>query len=88
MKSKRPIQFIQTAIMLFLCSFFLSIFTASGQTTMPEVMDTGTLDDQFNYIHERTRIYENYRAIREDIFQKMRGNALDSLSAAQVNIHN
>lgn len=55
---------------------------------MPEVMDTGTLGDQFNYIHERTRIYENYRAIREDIFQKMKSNALDSLSAVKININN
>ena len=50
-------------------------------------MDTGKLEDQLNYIHERTLIYENYRAIREDIFQKMRSNAMDSLSVAKENIH-
>jgi len=86
----KTIHLIKVAITIFTCScsLFLEIPIAIGQTTMPEVMDTGKLADQFNYIHERTRIYENYRAIREDIFQKMRGNAMDSLSAAKLNIDN
>jgi len=82
------IQLIKVTLAIFICSAFSGISVVTGQTTMPEVMDTGTLGDQLNYIHERTRIYENYRAIREDIFQKMRGNALDSLSDAKVNINN
>jgi len=87
-KFMKTIHLIKVAITIFACSFFLEIPIAIGQTTMPEVMDTGKLGDQFNYIHERTRIYENYRAIREDIFQKIRGNAMDSLSAAKLNIDN
>ncbi len=79
---------IKVSITILTCSFFLQIPVANGQTTMPEVMDTGTLEAQLNYIHERTRIYENYRAIREDIFQKMRSNAMDSLTAAKSNINN
>lgn len=82
------IQLIKVTLAIFICSAFSGISVVIGQVTMPEVMDTGTLGDQLNYIHERTRIYENYRAIREDIFQKMRGNALDSLSDAKVNINN
>ena len=76
------IHFIKVALTLFTCSFLLEIPIASCQTAMPEVLDTGTLDNQFTYIHERTRIYENYRAIREDMFQKIRSNAMDSLTAA------
>jgi preprotein translocase subunit SecF len=87
-KSMRTIHLIKVAITILICSFFLEIPVATGQTTMPEVMDTGTLRDQLNYIHERTRIYENYRAIREDIFQKMRSNTMDSLSDAKLNINN
>ena len=49
-------------------------------------MDTASLKEQLEYIHERTLIYENYRAIREDIFQKLRTNAVDSLSAAKTEI--
>ncbi len=82
------IQLIKVTLAIFICSAFSGISVVTGQTTMPEVMDTGTLGDQLNYIHERTRIYENYRAIREDIFQKMRRNTMDSLEAVKLNINN
>lgn len=38
---------------------------------MPEVLNKNTLKEQIDYIEEHSRIYENYRAIREDIFQKI-----------------
>lgn len=55
---------------------------------MPEILEQGTLREQMNYIEEKTRIYENYRAIREDMFQMIKRNAVDSLSKVhgQVNI--
>ncbi len=52
----------------------------SGQPVMPEILETGTLEEQFGYIEERTQIYNNFRAIREDMFQKLRSNSLDSLA--------
>ena len=57
-----------------------------AQGRMPEVMDNGTLEEQLQYINDRTRIYENYRAIREDIFQKMKSNSLDSLNTSKEKI--
>ena len=59
---------------------------ALSQSSMPEILTTGTLTDQMNYITEKTRIYEDFRAIREDMFQKLKGNALDSLSSARKHI--
>ncbi|MGB8492375.1 MAG: hypothetical protein WCE64_15070 [Bacteroidales bacterium] len=59
---------------------------ALSQSSMPEVLTTGTLTDQMNFITEKTRIYEDFRAIREDMFQKLKGNALDSLSNARNRI--
>ena len=41
---------------------------------------------QLEYIHERTRVYNDFRAIREDIFLKMKGNVLDSLDGAKLEI--
>lgn len=58
-------------------------FEAKSQTTMPEILSKGTLKEQMDYINEKTRIYEEYRAIREDMFQKIRGNSIDSLKAAK-----
>ena len=45
--------------------------TIKAQYTMPEVMDTGTFRQQLDFVEERTRIYNDFRAIREDIFQKI-----------------
>jgi len=53
---------------------------AYGQSSMPEILDTGTIQEQFDYLDERTRIYNNFRAIREDMFQKIRSNTIDSLT--------
>ncbi|MFP4288153.1 MAG: hypothetical protein ACLFQS_02755 [Bacteroidales bacterium] len=64
---------------------FIFIFFNSEETlaqTSPEVLDNGTLQEQYDYLNERTNIYNNFRAIREDMFQKIRRNSLDSLNAA------
>jgi len=58
----------------------------TSQTTIPEILNNGTLTEQMNYLEERTRIYESYRAIREDMFQKIRKNSLDSLRKAKNEI--
>jgi hypothetical protein len=50
-----------------------------SQTTIPEVLFNGTLPEQMKYLEEKTRIYEDYRAIREDMFQLIKKNAVDSL---------
>lgn len=50
---------------------------------MPEVLEEGTLSEQYDYLHQRTNIYNNFRAIREDMFQKIRRNSLDSLRVAK-----
>ncbi|MDT8401306.1 MAG: hypothetical protein RQ743_06405 [Bacteroidales bacterium] len=51
-----------------------------GQSPLPDELLTNTIEGQINYIEEHTRIYENYRAIREDMFQKVNSNIKDSLN--------
>jgi hypothetical protein len=58
----------------------------NGQTTLPEELTKNTIKEQIKYIEERTRIYENYRAIREDMFQKINTNFIDTLSAVKSKI--
>ncbi|MEA1886558.1 MAG: hypothetical protein U9N72_05050 [Bacteroidota bacterium] len=53
----------------------------NSQRTLPDELLTNTIEGQIEYIEERTRIYENYRAIREDMFQKINSNVMDSLIA-------
>lgn len=69
--------------------FFISVtavLRGESQNTMPDILLNGSLKQQMEYIQEKTRIYEEYRAIREDMFQKIKKNALDSLQAAKNDI--
>jgi len=53
-----------------------------GQTLMPPELSNNTIKEQLNYLEQKTRIYEYYRAIREDMFQKIKINVYDTLTAA------
>jgi hypothetical protein len=59
----------------------------NGQTIMPEELNKNSLKEQLKYLEDRTRIYENYRAIREDIFQKLKVNVSDTLLAVSGKIY-
>lgn len=58
----------------------------TGQNSIPDILMNGTLSEQMNYVETKTRIYEDYRAIREDMFQKLKNNSIDSLTKAKNNI--
>lgn len=60
--------------------------TVNGQATMPDILLKGSVREQLNYLNEKTLIYEGYRAIREDMFQIIKNNALDSLQKARNTI--
>jgi preprotein translocase subunit SecF len=62
------------------------IYCTQAQTSMPEVLDTATLQQQLDYMKERMNIYNGYRAVRDDIFLKMNKNSLDSLNTAKREI--
>ena len=66
---------------LLISVFAFTVSAVSGQTKMPEELTTGTIQDQRNYVEDHTRIYDNYRAIREDIYQKLGRNVLDTITA-------
>ena len=85
MKSFLPLKPMLTIIFL---SLLIGMAGAQQRADrMLQVLDTATIEAQFQYIHDRTLIYENFRAIQEDVFQKMRKNALDTLSLAEEEIH-
>jgi hypothetical protein len=56
------------------------ITKVNSQTTLPDELTKNSIRDQINYIDEHTRIYENFRAIREDMYQKVNRNIRDSLT--------
>lgn len=79
--------YLSTAtILAIFCLSMVSVQSLNAQYVTPSILDTASLESQLTYIQERTRIYNDFRAIREDIFLKMKGNALDSLNEAKLEI--
>lgn len=73
---------LQIRCILIITVVIITVIKATGQVTMPDVLLKDPLKDQLNYLEEHTRIYDNYRAIREDMFQRLKGNVTDSLIAS------
>jgi peptidoglycan hydrolase CwlO-like protein len=72
---------------LVLAIFFAAVtHTLSGQPGITEDMAQSTVKDQFNMVEERTRIYDNFRAVREDVFQLLQKNVLDTIGTMQKKI--
>ncbi len=74
-----------TQIFAIAFGIIFSSIKVSGQSSALAVQDTATLEQQFEYILDKTRIYEGYRAIRNDVYLKMQKNALDSLNQHILN---
>jgi hypothetical protein len=53
---------------------------------MPDELTTATIRGQIEYVEDHTRIYDNFRAIREDIYQKLNKNIIDSLTAEKTRV--
>jgi len=71
---------------LIFATMVMVVTKVNGQTTLPDELTKNTIKEQINFIEKHTRIYENYRAIREDMFQKINRNFTDSLSAGKSRI--
>lgn len=76
MKDMNHFQFRYILVTLFLV---ISGLKSAGQLTIPEELTKSNLKEQINYLELHTKIYENFRAIREDMFQKIKINITDSL---------
>jgi hypothetical protein len=77
---------------------FFSVFSLAAQDQTEQTQQTqrpaipqidltnAPVREQFNSIEARTRIYENFRAVREDMFQRLKKNVNDTLSTMQKKI--
>jgi len=72
-------------VLVFTVIFFTAV-KAMGQTGMPAELTSSTILEQINYVEKHTRIYDNFRAIREDIYQKVNKNFIDTLLAERSRI--
>lgn len=71
---------------LLISVFVFTASAATGQTKMLETLDSASIRGQIQYIEDHTRIYENFRAIREDIYQKLNNNILDTINAEKTRV--
>lgn len=76
----------RTVGLLLAVAFILNIQNSVAQSGASAVLDTAKLEAQLEYIYDNTGIYNDYRAIREDIFIKLKGNVNDTVSAARLEI--
>lgn len=60
--------------------FIFITYSAYGQSGMPDEFKNSPVKDQLEYIESKTRIYENFRAVREDMFQSIKSNIDDTLT--------
>jgi hypothetical protein len=78
---------LKISAIIFLAILSVKGVTASAQTNASSPQP-GTQEDinsipilnQFSYIQEHTKIYENFRAIREDVFQRLKKNVSDTIN--------
>jgi hypothetical protein len=85
LKKMNKMNWSKKGLMVFSCIFIFGAGIVKAQT-MPEIMEKGSLQEQMDYMNEKTNIYNGYRAVRDDIFLKMIKNSLDSLNNAKKNI--
>ena len=66
---------------LIFAAVIMAAASAKSQMVIPAELTGNALKEQIKYLEEHTRIYENYRAIREDMYQRLNSNILDSVTA-------
>jgi len=81
-------QQLQSRFVLIFSIVVIASVNLNGQTStsMPDELNKNRMKEQMKYIEAKTRIYENYRAIREDMFQKIIRNASDTLTVMENKI--
>jgi hypothetical protein len=76
----------KSLLILMFSMLLIASVKLNGQSAMPVELTKGPIKEQLRYLEEKTRIYENYRAIREDMFQKLKINVSDTLSGTNLTI--
>ena len=78
--------FNYAAILMFTGLFISTTQNVDAQSGGSAVLDSARLEAQLDYIHENTRVYNDYRAIRADIFLKIKRNVMDTLNATKLEV--
>jgi|WetSurMetagenome_2_1015567.scaffolds.fasta_scaffold131192_2 hypothetical protein len=67
---------------------FTAVIRGNSQNAgLPDVFKQQPVPEQLKYLEEHTRIYDNYRAIREDMFRVVSKNTIDSINKQRQKIN-
>lgn len=79
--------FLTLATTILLSALLVSIPQKGyAQSGIIAVLDSASLENQMDYVHSNTRVYNNFRAIREDVFLKMKKNVVDTLIEEKLRV--
>ena len=73
-------------VMLLLLTICVTTTLTAQSSSIIAVLDSASLENQLEYLQAKTRVYDGFRAIREDVFQKANKNALDSLNREKLEV--
>ncbi len=73
---------------VYLIALFMALnMIIFGQTETSETeknpLENGTLDEQFEYVIEKSNRYQDYKVVRQAWLEKLRASAADSMKAVQ-----
>ena len=73
-------------LMIFLLLISITSSLKAQSNTILAVLDSASLEAQLEYLQQKTRVYDEFRAIRDDVFRKAKKNAIDSLNVQKLEV--
>lgn len=83
---KKPAYTSILNLMIFLLLISITSSLKAQSNTILAVLDSASLEAQLEYLQQKTRVYDEFRAIRDDVFRKAKRNALDSLNVQKLEV--
>jgi len=83
---KKPVRTPIINLMIFLLLISITSSLKAQSNTILAVLDSASLEAQLEFLQQKTRVYDEFRAIREDVFRKAKKNAIDSLNVQKLEV--
>ena len=79
--------YVSSKVLLYTILFVLTAnVTLEAQTIEKTPLDTGSLNQQFEFVKRKSSTYNDFKVVKISRLNKMWGNALDSLSAVKASL--
>lgn len=83
---KKPVRISIIKLMTIFLFISLTPYLKAQSSAILAVQDSATLEQQLDFLTRKTRVYDGFRAIREDVYQKSNKNAIDSLNLQKLEV--